>query len=473
MTSTTLPLYAAIASVVGLCALLGLVGADARWLAALGRFIVAHGVPHSIPFASAPAVHWHDVTALGQLTFWALDSVAGDRGLMLAQLTAVAIACVLLARDARAAGASPRTASSALLLAALGAAPTLAVARAQLFSIALFPLLLMLLRAEARSPSRRIWLLVPLIGLWSNLHGGVLAGVGVAVVYLLLGRLSGRPRETVALLPLLAVALCANPGGVHALAYYHGVLSNQAAARGEGMWGPISLTSPFDLLLVLCAALLGLKARRARLALWEVGTILLLAGLTLEASRSGVWLVFMLVTPAALGTRPARASGLGRIGAVGAGVAIAAGVAGMIRGPLPDGASAPLLVKAIALAGRTPILASDIPAEQVALAGGRVWASDPIDAFESQTQLTYLEWADGSERALSAVGRSVRVVLVSRGSPAATLMSKASGFALAARDGRTALYVRTGASRPQAAATEAARAAVGRAAPAGAAAPAS
>ena len=53
-------------------------------------------------------------------------------------------------------------------------APALLVVRSQLFSLALFPLLVLLLRGEARAPSRRIWLLVPLVALWSNLHGGVL-----------------------------------------------------------------------------------------------------------------------------------------------------------------------------------------------------------------------------------------------------------------------------------------------------------
>ena len=52
--------------------------------------------------------------------------------------------------------------------------------RGQLFSLPLFAVCVLLLRAETREPSRRIWLLVPLLALWGNLHGAVLTGAAVA-----------------------------------------------------------------------------------------------------------------------------------------------------------------------------------------------------------------------------------------------------------------------------------------------------
>jgi hypothetical protein len=60
----------------------------------------------------------------------------------------------------------------------LGSLPTVVVTGFSLFSLALFPLLLVLLEVDSRAPSRRIWLAVPLVLVWGNLHGAVLAGLG-------------------------------------------------------------------------------------------------------------------------------------------------------------------------------------------------------------------------------------------------------------------------------------------------------
>ena len=68
---------------------------------------------------------------------------------------------------------------SALALVALGALPALASVKMQLFSLALFPLVLLLLRADHDRPSRRIWWVVLVIAVWGNLHGAVLLGVAV------------------------------------------------------------------------------------------------------------------------------------------------------------------------------------------------------------------------------------------------------------------------------------------------------
>src|SRR5207302_923481 len=131
-------LGATVLAVVAVAALLGRVGADARWLAALGHVVSARGaVPVGIPFAVASTAHWHNPLVLAELVFGAL----GDRGLMVAQLAAVCAALVVLGRDVVAGGASAGGASAALVLAALGALPSLAIARVQMFSLLLFPVL--------------------------------------------------------------------------------------------------------------------------------------------------------------------------------------------------------------------------------------------------------------------------------------------------------------------------------------------
>jgi hypothetical protein len=146
-----LVLAAAVVVILAFAALLGRIGADAQWLAALGHVIATrHAVPAGVPFAAAPTSHWPNVLVLAELIFNGLERTLGDRGLMLAQLLAVAIAMTVLARDARASGAAAAGIGAALLLAAVGAMPSLAIARVQLFSLALFPVLVALLRAQTR-----------------------------------------------------------------------------------------------------------------------------------------------------------------------------------------------------------------------------------------------------------------------------------------------------------------------------------
>src|SRR5580704_12125037 len=130
-----MPVAAAVTAIVAVAALLATVGADARWLAALGHVIVQRGsIPSGVPFAAAPTGHWPNALVLAELVFGGLERALGDRGLMLAQLLTVAGAMTILARDARAGGAKPAGICAALLLAALGALPSLAIARVQMFS---------------------------------------------------------------------------------------------------------------------------------------------------------------------------------------------------------------------------------------------------------------------------------------------------------------------------------------------------
>src|SRR5215831_17933252 len=110
-----LELVAALGAV--LAALAGTIGADARWLSALGDIIVRRGsIPDGIPWASAPSRGWHNVPVLAELIFRALTSAAGSRGLLAAQIVAVGCAFAILAWDLRRSGAGELEGSLTLLL---------------------------------------------------------------------------------------------------------------------------------------------------------------------------------------------------------------------------------------------------------------------------------------------------------------------------------------------------------------------
>ena len=435
-----LELVAALGAV--LAALAGTIGADARWLSALGAFIVRHGsIPDGIPWASAPSRGWHDVPVLAELIFRALMSMAGGRGLVAAQIVAVAAGFTMLAWDLRRNGAGELEGGFALLLAAIGSLPVLLIVRSQLFSVLLFPVLIALLRAEARVPSRRIWLLVPLVALWSNLHGAVLVGLAVAGAYLIFARGRSQPLVAGGVLAASIAALCATPALVHTPEYYYDLTRNEAARRGEGLWAPLSFTSVFDLLLIGTAVVLLVLALRARPALWELIAIAGLAVLTVKTARSGAWLLFVAAAPAARTLRfdPSRDDRRGSVFVLAAAMALV--LVGVARGPLPSGAGKSVLDEALRRAAGSPILADAIPAEQVAAAGGRVWMSNPIDAFSPRDQRLYLDWLAGRPSGDAALPQA-DVVLVMRGDAPAKRLRQSRTFRRAEQDAKAALFVR-------------------------------
>jgi hypothetical protein len=419
---------------VAVVAVLGMIGADARWLAALGAWVVSHGVPDGVPYATAPTAGWADATVVGQVLFHAVDTVGGDRALVLAQAAAVGAAFWFLGRDMARQGATSGGALAVGLLVLVGGLPSFVIARAQLFSLALFPLLVLVLRSETRSPSRRIWLVLPIIAIWANLHGAVLTGVAVVAIYLLLGRARREPIVAGGVFVGAVIAACVTPVLWRTPHYYLGVLHNEAAHRGFGLWAPLS-SGGWDILLVVAAVTLAAFAAR-RLASWELAATVALAGLSIHSARGGVWLLLFLAPPAAAGlTRAGLSPRLVRLAAAGLALIV---VVGLARGPQPnrDGA---LVATAVERAGGGAILAEDKLAEEVALQGGRVWVANPIDAFRRRDQATYLDWLEGlpaGDRAL----REVRIVLVAQGSPAQRRMARTPRAVVVARSAAAVAY---------------------------------
>ena len=435
------PLELAIAIGAALVAVAGTIGADSRWLEALGRIIVRRGsIPNDVPWATAPSDGWHNVPVLAELIFRGLTTVAGDRGLLVAQVVAVGASLAILAWDLRREGAEELGGALVLLIVALGSLSVFVVVRSQLFSVLLFAVLIALLRADARAPSRRIWLLVPLFALWSNLHGAVLVGLAVAATYFVFGRGRREPFLAAGIFVASALAICATPALQHTPDYYYGLLRNEAARRGEGLWAPISFTSGFDLLLVAAAIALLVLAVRARPPLWETIALIGLAVLTVKTARSGVWLLFVAAGPAARSLHFERERPL-RLAVPVLVTAMALAVFGVAHGPVSTGAGRQVLDEALRRAAGTPILAETVPAEQIAAAGGRVWLSNPLDAFSHRDQRLYLDWLAGRPAGDRALG-NIRVVLVIRRDDPAKRLRHSQAFTPVAQDSNSILFLR-------------------------------
>ena len=429
--------WLAAAFAVAVCAAAAQVGADARWLAAIGAAIAHTGsLPHSIGYA-AVASSWHDAPALGQLVFHALERAGGDRGLVLAQAAAVAVAFSALTVDLRRRGACDGAGAATLLAVVVAAPASFLVVRAGLFSLALFPALVALLRRDAAAPSRRIWLVVPLLALWSNLHGGVLVGFGVLVVYLALVR-----RSPIVLLAG-AAALLATPALLGTGSYYAGVLRGEAAAERYGLWAPLSLHSSLDVLFVAVALPLLAAALWSRPARWETVLLVVLAAMSVEASRNGVWLLLFAAPHAARAFGERRDAG----GIVSMRLAAVCCVVPLLlacqRVSGIDGAGSGVLGRAAAAAHGSPILADPLDGEQLALHGHRIWIGNPLDAFPRVEQRRYLAWLRGEPAGDALLAAPVRVVVVLRGSAAQKRLAARGAYRELTRDANAIVYAAT------------------------------
>ena len=433
------------AFVVSFCALLASIGADAHWLAALGGEIVELGkIPVGVPYAAAPSAGWENAPVLGELAFHGLEAALGDRGLLLALVGAVFLAVAALSLDMRRADAADAPSALVLLLVAVAAAQSLLIVRGQLFSLALFPVVLLILRDQARLPSQTIWVLPPLFALWSNLHGGVLVGIAVTGAYLLFHRLRRTPWTAIAVLVASLAAVLATPSLLDTRHYYRGVLGSEAATGHEGLWAPLSFDMPLDVAFFVAGVPLVLAALASRPRPWELVALAGLAVMTVQSGRNAVWLVVFAAVPAArflTGKREWRIRPPRLVtGALAAGLAVLVAV-GLGRAVAPPGAGDALRARAALEAGRAPILADDINAEALALDGRLVWISNPLDAFTPADQRRYLDWIAG-RKVGDALAASFPAVLVTVDSPPAERLARRDGWRVAARDERAVLFVR-------------------------------
>ncbi|RYB95508.1 hypothetical protein EUA93_14855 [Nocardioides oleivorans] len=402
------------------------IGGDWDWLVAFGDIIRRTGaVPESVPYAAVDTSGWHNVPVLAELVASLLHS-AGARVPVLAHLVAVAVALATLAAAARARGASDPVVAGAVGSLVMGSLATLGIVRAQTLSLVPFALLLALVVRQHRRPDRGIWWAVPLVAVWGNLHGAALLGTCVLGAYLVVDRLRLRPAETVAVGIASLAALCATPQGWHTPRYYAQVFDNVAAERAEGLWARPSLSAPFDVLMLVVAALLLVLFVRARRPLWEYVAVAGLCLATASAARHGVWLLFLLVAlapaprdpsdraerPDGSDQRPAPTR-VGMVLAVAASLAVALPLAAS-RGSSVLVAGPDVVDRVADLArssGDDVVVLAPVPlSESLAVAGVRLWASNPLDAFSHADQAAYLDFLGGQDGMLRAVEQSDLVV---------------------------------------------------------------
>ncbi|MGI9624601.1 MAG: hypothetical protein ACR2PK_17345 [Acidimicrobiales bacterium] len=248
---------------------------DLWWHLRTGELILNDGIPTEDVFSFTVAgTDWVAHEWGSQVLLWGLWQAGGATALIVTFTALVTATFVMAYRTSR---ARPVITASVVVLAA--AAARIATApRPQMFNLALLAGLILLFE-KVRSgsvPARWVWVAVPLVAVWANLHSGYLLGVVTIAVYALGERAErasgGRPMPTIAVrqLPWVAAASLGaaviNPSGPALWTYPIETLRSPAMRTYIREWHSPDFHSswfwPFGLLLLLAAGSMLASPRR-------------------------------------------------------------------------------------------------------------------------------------------------------------------------------------------------------------------
>jgi hypothetical protein len=214
--------------------------------------------------------------------------------------------------------------------------------RPQSFAFPLFTAVLWLVLADARQPSRRVFLTLPLLVLWTNLHGSVLLGamlVSLAGVVAMVAQRRPTMRG-LALLLLPWACVFASPYALHLPAYYEKILVGGDFKQFVTEWAPTTLTPTTAAVYLIVLGGLWLLGRAGRaIPLLDQLAFALTAVLAFEAIRNTAWigLVALAVLPPLVdrlrGSPAEEPASLNRILAVTILAAVAISVVGVAAKP--------------------------------------------------------------------------------------------------------------------------------------------
>ncbi len=151
---------------------------DTGWHIRTGEYILdTHSVPrHDLFSFSKAGEPWFAWEWLADVAFAALHRVWGLKGVVAFTGLVLSFAATILYRYTVWRGANVLAALLATLL-AVGASTVHYLARPHIFSILGLTATIWILERYRRHPTHAVWWLVPLTALWTNLHGGFLAGL--------------------------------------------------------------------------------------------------------------------------------------------------------------------------------------------------------------------------------------------------------------------------------------------------------
>jgi hypothetical protein len=143
---------------------------------------------------SAFGMPWHNHEWLTELLMGWLYNSFGVVGLKLWKFSCAASTIVLLVDAMGETGASASLQMSLLLLASLAIMPQMQF-RPQMFSFLLMSATMALLARDTYRGRAPIWLMIPILMLWANLHGGFIIGIAAFLVYTAVTAVTDRVRH--------------------------------------------------------------------------------------------------------------------------------------------------------------------------------------------------------------------------------------------------------------------------------------
>ena len=222
---------------------------------------------------------WINHEWLSEVIFAGLHDLAGARGLIVFKLVISIVLIMLSYVHLRRRGAGRYVSVLLLILLSVPFRMGLGTIRPQIFTYLCFFLELLILEKGAGAGQAWLWLLPVLLAFWVNLHGGVLAGVGVLFVWIAVRVIARRHEATpfkqtpgsMLQIGLIGLASCAalliNPYGIELVWF---LLRTGTVPRPEILeWVPLALLSLpgqlyLGLLMIGIAGLVGSRRRRAR-----------------------------------------------------------------------------------------------------------------------------------------------------------------------------------------------------------------
>jgi hypothetical protein len=145
-------------------------------------FRLHHLVLHDPYSYSAPGHYWNNHEWLSEVLMAAIFNHAGVFGLILLKLACSAVVILALAAALAETGSSTLVQFAVLIGSAVVIKPQLQF-RPQSFTFALLAVLICVLTHDAYRHRGRLWLAIPILALWANLHGGFIMGIAAIGTY--------------------------------------------------------------------------------------------------------------------------------------------------------------------------------------------------------------------------------------------------------------------------------------------------
>lgn len=285
-----------------------LLDADTAFHTRIGQIILSNGaVPHTDPFSfSKVAQPWYAFEWLSETVLALAYNLASWKGIALLAGVSIGLYITLLLKYTVWKGANGLIALVITLLTATGTSIHFH-ARPHLWTLLFLTVSIWLLEANRRSPSAKVWLLVPITALWANFHGGffmffVLLGLRVAGCaaesYFWPEDRAGRWKEALQLtwvgLACAAASLC-NPYGYRLHEHIFDTLKMKwIIANVSEFKSPVfDSEQMYDIMILLFAGLASITSLVRKKSLVEPLWILFLAYASLTSVRHAT--IFMLV----------------------------------------------------------------------------------------------------------------------------------------------------------------------------------